>query len=61
MSATPDQIAAIERDAYVDGDDGYLWLTCGLCATPLRQVDAGTAWPDMQQAVTTHACTEVAR
>ncbi|MGW4406566.1 hypothetical protein ACWEJ6_21230 [Nonomuraea sp. NPDC004702] len=43
---------------YINGDDGYHWLTCGTCETPLMEVQAGTHLVEMVQAISSHTCAE---
>ncbi len=41
---------------YVNGDDGYKWLTCDACGEPLHCIDAGDTWNDMAEIVYSHRC-----
>lgn len=41
---------------YINGDDGYHWLTCGTCEESLLQVEAGTHLVEMVQAISSHTC-----
>ncbi|MGW0065366.1 hypothetical protein ACWDTT_36335 [Streptosporangium sandarakinum] len=40
--------------AYLDGDSGYLWLTCSECEESLMHVAAGTDLTDMNDALKGH-------
>ncbi|SDH69491.1 hypothetical protein SAMN05421505_120109 [Sinosporangium album] len=44
------------RGAYINGDDGYPWLTCGTCQEPLLLVEAGVRLSAMNAGVDTHTC-----
>ncbi len=39
---------------YINADDGYPWLTCGLCDEPLKECDGGTTLDDLNQAAAEH-------
>lgn len=45
-----------EPHFYVNGDDGYKWLTCDRCEEPLMEIDAGTWLIEMVNAVNGHEC-----
>lgn len=53
---TPITLPARAADDYINGDDGYHWLTCGTCETPLIEVDAGTYFSEMGDAIAAHTC-----
>jgi hypothetical protein len=46
----------VDHRTYVNGDDGYKWLTCGLCETSMIEVDAGTHLTEMHAADRDHTC-----
>lgn len=46
---------------YVNGDDGYHWLTCGTCEEQLVEVKAGTSLREMTDKVASHRCAEAAQ
>jgi hypothetical protein len=48
----------IVSKAYINGDDGYPWLTCSLCQDPLTMVEAGDLLGDLLAAVAQHTCAE---
>lgn len=43
-------------DPYIDGSDGYHWLTCGRCGDPLIEVEGGTHLTEMRTAAADHTC-----
>lgn len=53
--------AASDRPAYVNGDDGYKWLTCEGCEALLMEVDAGTTLRELNEAHAAHRCAEAAQ
>lgn len=44
------------RAAYINGDDGYLWLTCLACDEPIWQIDAGDRLADLNVRFGAHVC-----
>lgn len=47
-------------NSYINGDDGYHWLTCNTCEEPLLCVDAGDDLTKLIEADRDHVCTEKA-
>lgn len=45
-----------ESAAYINADDGYHWLTCSACDTPLHCNDGGDTLAELNAAVTAHTC-----
>lgn len=43
---------------YVNGDDGYLWITCDDCHESLHCLDAGDLWIEIVHVVDQHRCVE---
>jgi hypothetical protein len=43
---------------YINGDDGYHWLTCGTCEQSLVLVEAGTSVAAMVGAIAAHQCAQ---
>jgi hypothetical protein len=41
---------------YVNGDDGYLWLTHEDCEEPLYLIEAGVYLWELNEAVKAHVC-----
>ena len=41
---------------YIDGGDGYHWLTCGTCKESLIEVKAGTSVGEMAEKIAAHQC-----
>jgi len=50
-------VVADDGTCYINGDDGYKWLTCSTCEEPLLEVAADTRYAEMAQAIAAHACT----
>ena len=53
---TPTVLPSGAKPAYVNGDDGYKWLTCGGCEQPLMEVDAGIGLAVLNDAHAAHRC-----
>lgn len=46
---------------YINGDDGYHWLTCGTCEVPLMEVTAGTNVGELATTIAAHKCAQAAQ
>jgi len=53
---TPIVLPAGAAADYINGDDGYKWLTCGTCEESLMEVTAGTSFGEMAAKIAAHKC-----
>ncbi|MFI7114017.1 hypothetical protein ACIBK9_47405 [Nonomuraea sp. NPDC050227] len=42
---------------YINGDNGYHWLTCGTCEESMGQITAGTSVAEIVTKIAAHKCT----